>query len=175
MKTPYLFLFIFLIVASCANKEEKISFDNPLDILPTLIEIAGATYPKSYKNQKITPVAGVSLAPAFSNQPLERKAIFWEHEMNRAVRMGKWKLVSTGNLMDGGYGQWKYYENGPWELYNLDEDRAESLNLSGQYPEMVKEMTEMWKEWADKVPVYPTPWEKKKESIRPQYVAPILN
>ncbi len=89
--------------------------------MPTLADLAGATYPKTYNGQPITPVAGVSLVPSFSNQPLNRTAIFWEHEMNRAVRMARWKLVSTGDLMDGGYGRWKYYRNGPWELYRHGE------------------------------------------------------
>jgi arylsulfatase len=158
-----------------SHGEFREQIGNVIDIMPTLIDIAGAEYPENFNGHNITPVAGVSLVPAFSNNTIDRKAIFWEHEMNRAVRMGKWKLVSTGNLMDGGYGKWKYYENGPWELYNLKEDRAEAIDISGQYPEMVKEMTEMWKEWADMVPVYPTPWEKKEESIRPQYIAPILD
>lgn len=154
--------------------EYRSQIGNVIDIMPTLVDLAGAKYPETYNGHKITPEAGVSLVPAFSNQSLNRKAIFWEHEMNRAVRMGEWKLVSTGNLMDGGYGQWKYYENGPWELYNMKNDRAESRDLSGQYPELVEEMAQMWKDWTKKVPVYPTPWEKAEEPVRPQYVAPIF-
>ena len=96
---------------------------NVIDIMPTLLELAGAEYPQSFNGHKITSLAGISLVPAFKNQPLSRKFLFWEHEMNRAVRMGNWKLVSSGKLMDGGYGLWKSYQNGKWELYDLASDQ----------------------------------------------------
>ncbi len=155
--------------------EYRNQIGNVIDIMPTILEIAGASYPKNYDGHDTTPLAGVSLVPTFSDKKLERKAIFWEHEMNRAVRMGKWKLVSTAKLSDGGYGRWNYYENGPWELYNLDEDRAESIDISGKYPQKVNQMINMWNDWANHVPVYPTPWEKKEKPLRSMYVSPIHN
>ena len=74
--------------------------------------------------------------------------------------------------MDGGYGTWKYYKKGRWELYDMENDRAESRNLSGEYPELVKEMSQMWEDWTKKVPVYPIPWEEYKNPVRDDYVAP---
>ncbi|TZF81150.1 arylsulfatase [Pedobacter sp. BS3] len=146
---------------------------NFIDIMPTIVDLAGARYPTEFNGNKITPVAGVSLVPAFYNKPINRKAIFWEHEMNRAVRMGDWKLVSTGQVMDGGYGLWKYYQKGPWELYNIKTDRAETRNLAGEYPDRVKEMAAMWEEWTKTVPVYPTPWQELKKPLRTEYIDPI--
>ena len=59
---------------------------------------------------------GVSLRPAFEGQPLDRKQpIFWEHEGNKAVRDGRWKLVQ----------KWR----GPWELYDMEADRTELHDL----------------------------------------------
>ena len=55
---------------------------------------------------------------------------------------------TTSDLMDGGYGKWKYYENGPWELCNMDEDRSEARNSSEQYPNLVKKLSGMWNNWA---------------------------
>ena len=63
---------------------------------------------------------GVSLAPAFQGKPLGERAIFWEHEGNRAVRQGKWKLVSK--------------HPGGWELYDIDADRTEMHDLAAQNP-----------------------------------------
>ena len=132
-----------------------------IDIMPTIVQLAGATYPKEFDGHSIHPEDGISLMPTFnSDEPLPDRAIYWSHEQNRAVRWGKWKSVSTANMFDGGYGHWKYYENGPWELYNMDTDRSEVTDLSGQYPELVKKIAGMWDEWAHTHNVFPTPWKR---------------
>lgn len=141
-----------------------------IDIMPTIVALGNAEYPSTYKGNQITPMAGTSLVPAFSDKPLPARVIFWEHEMNRSVRMGKWKLVSTGELSDGGYGTWKYYQNGPWELYDMEKDRGELKNLAGQYPEVVHEMANKWQQWAEEVHVFPTPWKEKKQPVRANYM-----
>ena len=64
---------------------------------------------------------GRSLVPAFDNQPIERDALYWEHEGNAAVRVGDWKLVRMGR-------------NGPWELYDLKADRTELHDLPPPNP-----------------------------------------
>lgn len=53
---------------------------------------------------------GISLVPAFTEQPMPSRIIFREHEINRAVRMGNWKLVAAGKLINGGYDHWKNYQ-----------------------------------------------------------------
>ncbi|MBE0652302.1 MAG: hypothetical protein IH594_00805 [Bacteroidales bacterium] len=90
--------------------------------------------------------------------------------MNRAVRMGNWKLVSTGKLMDGGYGLWKSYQNGNWELYDLASDRSELKDLSGQYPEIVSMMSAYWEDWATISNVLPAPWKETSHAVRSVYV-----
>jgi arylsulfatase len=133
-----------------------------IDIMPTLVELAQAKYPSTYKGNAITPEQGVSLVPTFSNKPLPPRAIYWEHEMNKAVRMGQWKLVCRSQMLDGKGGEWKSYHSAPWELYNIDEDRAELHNLAKKYPDIVKKMARMWEEWAYKAKVLPAPWKEKK-------------
>ena len=78
---------------------------------------------------------GKSLAPAFAGKPLDRDAIFWEHEGNRAVRTGDWKLVAKG-------------PGGKWELYDIDADRTELHDLADEQPDRVKEMAAKWEAWA---------------------------
>ena len=112
------------------------------DIMPTLVEVAQATYPKQFKLKPILPLEGRSLQPIFEGK--ERAAptpIFWEHEGNRAVRSGSWKLVS------------RY--PGDWELYDLQADRTELHNLAAATPEKVKELSELYECWALRCGVVP--------------------
>lgn len=114
-----------------------------IDIMATCLEVAGAKYPKTFNDNKITPLAGVSLLPILEGQQRKVRPIFWEHEGNRAVRWGDWKLVSR-------------YTNS-WELYNMVADRTELNNLAPQNPEKVKKMIAMYDDWAKKSDV--VPWE----------------
>ena len=86
-----------------------------IDIMATSLDVAGAKYPSEFAGNKITPLEGKSLIPAFADKAIEREAIFWEHEGNKAVLVHPWKLVSQ-------------HPKG-WELYNLDLDRAETRTI----------------------------------------------
>lgn len=132
-----------------------------IDIMPTVAELAGASYPANWHNSEIIPMEGISLVPLFTGKALDRgKALCWEHEMNRAVRLGDWKLVSKGELLSekDGYGEWKNYELGKWELYNIKSDRSELHDVSAQHPDMVKEMSAIWDDYAKRAKVLPAPW-----------------
>ena len=113
-----------------------------IDLMATCVEISGANYPKERNGVAITPMEGVSIAPALKGKAINRgRPIFWEHEANRAIRDGKWKLVAK--------------ENQPWELYDIDVDRAELHNLAVAHPERVKQMSEEWDRWAARTMVTP--------------------
>jgi arylsulfatase len=116
-----------------------------IDLLATCLDVAGAKYPTEFNGQKITPLEGRSLVPAFAGQPIEREAIFWEHEGNRAIRMGPWKLVAKSPA-------------GPWELYDLDADRSEMNDLARQQPDRVNDMVARWEAWAKRAHVLPWIW-----------------
>lgn len=132
-----------------------------IDIMPTILQLTHTSYPAEYKGHKITPVSGVSLVPTFANKSLGPRAIYWSHQANSAMRLGKWKLVS-GAILNGPYSEWKSFTRMPWQLYNMDNDRSELKDLSGQYPDVVKKMAAMWEKWAHKTHVYPMPWKEKK-------------
>ncbi|MCI0540756.1 MAG: sulfatase-like hydrolase/transferase, partial [Verrucomicrobiales bacterium] len=104
-----------------------------IDLVPTVLELAGLTPPASWNGQLRPPLPGVSLAPAFQNDTtLPRETMFWLHEGNRALRMGDWKIVSET-------------ENGNrWELYNLAADRSEQNDLATQDPARVTVMSQRW-------------------------------
>jgi arylsulfatase A-like enzyme len=126
-----------------------------IDIMPTLCEISCTQYPESYRGKGIQPFEGESLLHIFNGKTRSRSPLFWEHEGNRAVRDGKWKLVSEYP------GEWTtFYPNqdGKWELYGIPDDRGELNDLSQKYPSIVKNMTKMYNKWAKKVGV--VDWKK---------------
>jgi arylsulfatase A-like enzyme len=119
-----------------------------IDLMATCVDLAGAKYPTDLDGHKILPPEGLSLVPAFAGQPLEREFLAWEHEGNRAIREGNWKLVSLAGA--------------PWELYDMSTDRVELQNLATREPERVKEMSAKWDAWATRTHVLPRPSEGKK-------------
>ena len=113
-----------------------------IDIMATLVEVTGAEYPGTYNGNEIIRPAGISLVDAIlNNGETGRESYYFEHEWNRAVRTGDWKLVSL----------W----NGEWELYNMATDRTEMNDLSPDYPLKVKEMADDWEQWAWRTGVLP--------------------
>lgn len=120
-----------------------------IDIMATCVDLAGVQYPTKYRGNKIKPMQGTSLAPAFRGESLNRsEPLFWEHESNRAVRDGKWKLVAK--------------EGQDWELYDLENDRTEMNNLAASQPERVKALAARWDAWAARSDVLPLgAWKEK--------------
>jgi arylsulfatase len=108
------------------------------------LEIAGTTYPAELGTRKLPSLPGQSLSKALAGERIGPRTLGWEHEGNRAIRVGDWKLVAEFR--------------GPWELYNLAEDRSETNNLAANEPERVKELAAAWQSWADQVGV--VPWEQ---------------
>ena len=122
-----------------------------IDLMATCVDLAGATYPAEFNGKKITPRQGVSLLPAFLGKPLGRKQpIFWEHEGNRALRDGKWKLVAKG-------------AKGPWELYDIEADRTELNDLSKKHADRAESMAERWEAWAIAAKAKPWPWGQSRK------------
>ncbi len=109
-----------------------------MDIMPTCLEVAGAAYPEENAHGQVHPLAGISLAGCFKSDTTCERALFWEHLGNRAVRAGDWKLVADG-------------KRGPWELYNLAEDRTELRNRVKDLPDKAGELEKRWQDWARQV------------------------
>ena len=113
-----------------------------IDIMPTLLDIAGAAYPAEVRGNPLLPLEGRSLRPHLTVDAAARPAadsprpLFWEHEGNKAVRLGDWKVVARGR--------------GAWELYNLLGDRTETRNLAAEQPEKTKELAALWNAWAQR-------------------------
>ncbi|MCA9145332.1 MAG: arylsulfatase [Planctomycetales bacterium] len=126
-----------------------------IDIMATLVDVTGATYPATSNGSEILPREGRSLVPAFTDQPLDRDTLYWEHEGNAAIRRGDWKLVRLGG-------------KGSWELYNMKTDRTEKHDLAGTRKKLAKELESDWLVWAERCNVSPdglpkSPMKKKSK------------
>ncbi|MFT7033986.1 MAG: arylsulfatase A-like enzyme [Cyclobacteriaceae bacterium] len=105
-----------------------------IDIMPTILETTGASYPDKYKNEKINPVDGISLLPVIKGSKTTRsEPLFWQWQKGKAVRKEKWKLVSDNNE--------------PWKLYNIETDQTETKNLINEFPEVANELASDWEGW----------------------------
>lgn len=103
-----------------------------VDVVPTLLELAGGKPPTTWEGQPVPTPPGASLAPALAKDvTVPHASIWWQHEGNRALRMGDWKIVAAG-------------EKSPWELYDLSKDRGEQNDLASSQPERLKEMVAQW-------------------------------
>ncbi|UCG47971.1 MAG: arylsulfatase [Phycisphaerales bacterium] len=120
-----------------------------IDIMATCLDAAGLEYPTERGGVKITPVEGRSLLAVFKGKERAgHEAIYWEHEGNRAVRQGKWKLVAA--------------HGGDWELYDLEADRTELNDLAGEHPAMVERLKGLYEKWAERCGVQAWPIKRPK-------------
>lgn len=136
-----------------------------IDLAPTFYELAGVTYPTTYNGVKSNPLVGKSLLPVLFGQANEvdrGEPIFWERAGNRAVRKGKWKIVST-------------YPSYKWELYDLDKDRGEITNLAEVHPEIVNELSADYVRWAERTGVVDYDRIKPQNDIIPGQTATRAN
>jgi arylsulfatase A-like enzyme len=136
-----------------ARNELRQQVAHVIDIMPTILDITGATYPEEFNGYKTIPLEGISLLPFLSRNKICERTLFWEHEGNKAIRKGDRKLV-----MENG-GEWNRnseYLN-KWELYDMKNDRTETRNLARDEPGLVRELEMEWNNWAERCGVMP--WE----------------
>jgi arylsulfatase len=103
-----------------------------VDVVPTLLELAGVEAPGSWGGEARPALPGRSLRPAFAGDvAVARDALFFTHIGNRALRVGDWKIVAAG-------------ADAPWSLYDLAADRSESHDLAARHPDRLAELSALW-------------------------------
>ncbi len=123
-------------VGIAAHGELRRTPGHVVDIVPTILELAGIRKPTDWLGLPIPPAPGRRLLPAFAKDvSIERPSLWWLHEENKAIRVGDFKLVAA--------------KGEAWALYDLGTDRAEQNNLAAKMPEKVKELAELWQKQTD--------------------------
>ncbi len=143
--TPFIVCWPAQVPAGVINSEQ---IGHVKDLMPTCLEAAGADYPSAFRGHKILPCEGRSLLHSLLDpDSVANHTIYWEHEGNRAVRDGRWKLVSYYNEVHEqkpGTGR----RTGRWQLYDLAEDRTELNDLVNVYPGEARLLERKYEEWA---------------------------
>lgn len=121
-----------------------------IDLLPAIAELAGVEYQGRLK----LPGSGTGLIRQLEGRPdVLRSAFFFEHEGNRAVLFGKWKLVGL--------------KDQPWELYDLSTDRTELRNLITAHQTLARALRSRWEKWARENLVTPLPTDYQVPYLKP--------
>lgn len=117
------------------------SFIHVSDIMPTVLALAGANYPKEIKGKPVKQPIGKSILPILKG---ERTAIHsnegmgWELFERKAYIKGKWKILRLA----------KPFGTGSWQLYNIEKDPGEINDLSQQFPAKKDSLISDWKKYA---------------------------
>lgn len=109
-----------------------------IDMMATCLELAGAKYPEEFNGEAITPHESLSLVPIFTGRTVPRDhAYIFNHAGTHAVVKSNYKIVREGK--------------GVWALYDLAKDRTETRNVAREHPELVQELSSLWKKrWGQK-------------------------
>ncbi len=114
-----------------------------LDVMPTLLDVTGATYPETYKGESVVEMQGRSLLPILKGQERTREGpIFNKWADGRSIYRDGWKLIQQGDR--------------DWELYNLREDRSETTDLAEERPSLVEDLAARWEKWYKSTAQYRT-------------------
>ena len=134
-----------LIVSGPVVKREAGSinhgFMHVADIMPTLLDVAGTTYPETVDGRPLPAMVGNSwtgvLAGDAHSPRSDTDYMGWEIFGNRAIRQGEWKLRW----------QWKPFGTEEWELFNLANDPGERIDLAADMPDKFHELYGLWEEY----------------------------
>ncbi len=115
------------------------------DFLPTALALAGGTYPAEFNGKKIVPPDGRNILPALLGEEMPPPETLFSNDRGQqgVIYQGRWKL-----LIEPGWYQQTFAEPGlAYELYDLQDDPAETKNLAAQNPERVKQLAEACDAW----------------------------
>ncbi len=112
-----------------------------IDVVPTVLEATGATYPERRGDAELQPLEGTSLWPLVDGESFPERALAFEHQEARALRRGRYKVVWGKRMPEAPH----------WELYDIETDRSEQRDLSSERPELTAELAALWEDWAKRV------------------------
>ena len=152
ISSPFIARYPKLIPAGTTKK----GFIHFVDFLPTLLAVTEVPFPQQVNDTDAKPLPGESFLPLLTGKDWQRQTpIYYEWGGNRAIRAANWKLVSK-------------YPAKKWELFDIDTDRAEAINLASVHPEIVERLQAQYDKWAEVTGVVPWgPEMQKRTGFKP--------
>ena len=117
------------------------AFTYVIDIMPTVLAVAGIQHKGEHQGKAVLPMQGRSLKPLLidaSEAPFEERPQGFELYGMRMFRKGEWKALKLP----------KPYGSERWELYNLLEDPAETHDLAESKPAAINALAASWERYA---------------------------
>jgi len=137
-----------------ARGEIRNQYHHSVDIVPTILEIAGIEMPKTYRGVDQYPLNGVSMKYTFDakpDDPTTKKRQYYAMLGTRGLWEDGW-LAAAVHAPISGKG---HFDKDVWQLYHVDVDRAESKDLAKEQPDKLNALIKAWFEEADKNLVLP--------------------
>ncbi|MDJ0926675.1 MAG: arylsulfatase [Gammaproteobacteria bacterium] len=135
-----------------AGGRRTAAFASIQDVMPTLMELAGVEHPGSYRDRDVVPMQGRSMLELLLG---ERDAVHdsghvagWELLGKRAIRQGRWKIIWETSYVDWWDSAPANIRRDAWQLYDLQTDPAERIDLSAVEPAQLERMIGLWNEYA---------------------------
>jgi arylsulfatase len=130
-----------------ASGEIRHQYHHSTDIVPTILDVVGLEMPKVYRGVDQYPVNGVSMRYSFDSAqaPTKKERQYYAMLGTRGIWEDGWKASAVHAPISGK----GHFDEDRWELYHVDEDRAESRNLAEEHPEKLQELIKVWFAEAD--------------------------
>jgi arylsulfatase len=137
-----------------ARGEIRNQYHHSVDIVPTILDIAGLEMPKVYRGVEQYPLSGVSMRYTFDAKPddaTKKHRQYYAMLGTRGIWEDGWKASAVHAPISGK----GHFDKDAWELYHVDVDRAESKDLATEQPDKLQALIKAWNEEADRNFVLP--------------------
>ncbi|QDT65983.1 arylsulfatase [Calycomorphotria hydatis] len=136
--------------------ELRSQFHHVIDIAPTILDAVGIPEPKSVNGIEQTPMAGISMKYSIIDPHADgrRKTQYFETGGHRAIYHDGWVATAFQGVPWELAGS-KGFDDIRWELYNVEEDFSQAVNLADEHPNKLNELKSIFDQEAEKFNVYP--------------------
>jgi arylsulfatase len=136
-----------------ARGEVRNQYHHSTDIVPTILDVCGLAMPTTFRGVEQWPLSGVSMRYSFDNAaaPTQKKRQYYTMLGTRGLWEDGWKVTAVHAPLSGA----GHFDKDQWQLYHVDADRSESMDLAKDHPEKVEHLVRAWFEEAERNKVLP--------------------
>jgi arylsulfatase A-like enzyme len=141
------------------NGEIRTQYSHVIDVLPTTLDLVGVKAPQQIKGIQQQEIEGTSFAYSIDDaKAASRHTVQYYYIFGaRSIYKDGWKaeLAYPSSFITGNFQDHQPFDENAWELYNLNEDYTERIDLAKKYPEKLTELKALFEEQAKAHHLYP--------------------